>query len=512
MPPKLTRKEVDEKFKTVYNGEYKLVSDYVNNHTPVVIMHIPCGSEFKINRLSRFFSENGCTCPVCYPQHVAGKCHSTSVITEDILIEKLKTYKNGEYEYISGYTKTHEKCLFKHSICGKTFSMTPHKLFSKNRFKGCPMCESNIKQGAYLREKSKNYLQDALDEADDGDEYEWMGTFIKNNIPVKIKHKTCGTVYEVRPRDFRYAHNRCPNCSADSRRSSGECEVAEEIQKIYDGEILTNDRTAIYPKELDIYLPELKLAIEYNGLYWHNEDNVGKDAAIDKYNDCLKNGIRLIQIFEDEWLYHKDIVIDKISSIIIKKSDKPRVYGRDLVLRLADTEDVKILLNENHIQGYTEGSIYYGAYGKKDNILYATMGIRKLRDSMSSNVKTDKNYEITRSCYNNKYIIVGLFPKFLKYFKTQGIAYVRSIADMRYSDPKDNVYLNNKFTVAKEVPARYYYTKGTNRYFRFNFRKDKIKGMFPEIYNENLTEFQMMDKTKYRRIWDAGKITYEKYL
>lgn len=73
------------------------------------------------------------------------------------------------------------------------------------------------------------------------------------------------------------------------------------------------------------------------------------------------------------------------------------------------------------------------------------------------------------------------------------------------------MYLTMGFKEVNRVNPRYFYTDGHVRYNRFNFRKDKIKEKFPEIYDSNLTEFEMMDKTYFERIWDAGKITYEKY-
>ena len=62
--------------------------------------------------------------------------------------------------------------------------------------------------------------------------------------------------------------------------------------------IVTNSRTIIPPLELDIYLPDLDLAIEYNGAYWHQDSKKPVDYHQSKSIACLSKGIRLLHIFE----------------------------------------------------------------------------------------------------------------------------------------------------------------------------------------------------------------------
>jgi G:T-mismatch repair DNA endonuclease (very short patch repair protein) len=67
-----------------------------------------------------------------------------------------------------------------------------------------------------------------------------------------------------------------------------EREVYEFILSLYNKEIIRNDRTVLNGKELDIYLPDYNLAIEFNGLYWHSEDYVGKNYHLNKTIECEK--------------------------------------------------------------------------------------------------------------------------------------------------------------------------------------------------------------------------------
>ena len=70
--------------------------------------------------------------------------------------------------------------------------------------------------------------------------------------------------------------------------------LVEYIKENYDGNIIINDRTVLGGKELDVYLPDLNVAFEYNGLYWHSNKHKDKFYHRDKTLNCYKKGIKLI--------------------------------------------------------------------------------------------------------------------------------------------------------------------------------------------------------------------------
>jgi len=112
--------------------------------------------------------------------------------------------------------------------------------------------------------------------------------------------------------------NPCTFCNPlDNRITSfEEKDLLSFMQSIYPGQIIENDRSILNGKELDIYLPEKKLAFEFDGLYWHSEMFLPKDYHKNKTNSCESKGVQLIHIFEDDWLYKQDIVKSRISSLI----------------------------------------------------------------------------------------------------------------------------------------------------------------------------------------------------
>jgi very-short-patch-repair endonuclease len=96
--------------------------------------------------------------------------------------------------------------------------------------------------------------------------------------------------------------------------SRGEKELCQYIKSLYSGEILENTRKFIGGKELDIYLPELKLAFEYNGEYWHQfHEEKEPGYHKNKQKACKENGIKLIEVWENDWKKNNQQIKDLIS-------------------------------------------------------------------------------------------------------------------------------------------------------------------------------------------------------
>ena len=83
---------------------------------------------------------------------------------------------------------------------------------------------------------------------------------------------------------------------------------ANRAKSIYSGIIIENDKTILDGKELDIYIPDKHLAIEFNSDYWHREEQIGKYYHQEKSLACREKGIRLIHIFEYEWINKQEYV------------------------------------------------------------------------------------------------------------------------------------------------------------------------------------------------------------
>ena len=289
----------------------------------------------------------------------------------------------------------------------------------------------------------------------------------------------------------------CTICNPIERHISGlEFQLCDFISQNYDNEIIQNTKKIISPLELDIYLPELKLAFEFNGVYWHNESSKENNYHLNKTEMCEAQGIQLIHIYEDDWSYKQDIV----KSIILKKlnkTDKISVIETE-VKEITDNNIVKEFLDKNHIQGNINTKIRLGLF--YNNELVSLMIFSKSRKKIS-----DNEYELLRFCnklnFNIENAASELFNYFIdKYTPKEIMVY----ADRSFSQGKLYEELGFKF-IEKTKPNYYYIIDGV-KHNKFNFRKDIL---VKEGYNINKTEHEIMIDRKIYRIYDSGNLKYK---
>lgn len=280
--------------------------------------------------------------------------------------------------------------------------------------------------------------------------------------------------------------------------SKEENTLYEYIKSIYSGDVIQSNRSVLNGKELDIYLPEYKIAIEYNGLYSHQyRPNESKESLIkgtsyhlNKTLMCEQQGIQLLQFYSDEWLYKQDIVKSVISS---KLNLNQKIYARKCKKIFVDVYQKNQFLNKNHIQGEDKSKIKIGL--EYENELVCVMTFCKSR--------FNKKYEWELSRFSNKLGInvIGGFSRLLNWFKNEYDGNIVSYADRRYSN--GNVYYKNGFNnIRINSPSYYYVDKNYNkRYNRMMFQK-KLIGAY------NCTEYEKARELGYNKIFDCGTICF----
>lgn len=261
-------------------------------------------------------------------------------------------------------------------------------------------------------------------------------------------------------------------------------------------EYVSNDRSVIHPKELDIYIPGAKLAIEYCGLYWHSDihDRIDRNYHKNKLDLCNAIGIRLITIFEDEWIHRKNIVIKKIQSILGLSDDRV-VYARKTTCGTVPLSDKIFFLNNNHIQGNGPGSITYGLYDG-DTIVAMMTFIQH----------ANKKYTLNRYATNCR--VLGGFSKLLYYFcSNTDWSEIKTFADLRWSEGL--LYEQQGFECDNIQSPDYSYIKNRHRLHKFGFRLGSLKNKLT-VFDATLTERENCDNNGILRIWDCGKKRYVK--
>jgi len=273
------------------------------------------------------------------------------------------------------------------------------------------------------------------------------------------------------------------------------------IIEFYDGEIIKNSKRIIKGYELDIYLPELNLAFEFNGIYWHSEIYRNNNYHKMKSDLCIFNDIQLIHIYDDIWKNKKEIIKSMILNKLGKSSE--RIYARKTeVIEILDNKLVRTFLNENHIQGFVGSSIKLGLF--YDNELVSLMTFGKMRKIMNS--KSNKGeYEMLRFCNKLNTNVIGGASKLFKYFiRNYDIQKIISYADRSYSS--GNLYNQLGFEKKHNTRPNYYYIINNKREHRFKYRKDIL---VKQGYDSNKSEHEiMLDRKKYR-IYDSGSIKFE---
>ena len=307
------------------------------------------------------------------------------------------------------------------------------------------------------------------------EKYEWI-------------HVDCGKITYDDIDDGRFP--RCYGCNPTGI-SIPQKEISSYVEELGIKSIF-NDRTILDGKEIDIFIPEYKLGIEYHGFYWHSESKMmDTNKHHIKFKLSLAKDINLLQIYENEWRDSKDIV----KSIIRNKLHlSERIFARKTDIKIIDYPTVRDFLNKNHIQGTSNSAINVGLFYNSDLMSVMTFGKNRF--------EKNKSWEMIRFCNKLNYSVVGGASKLLKFFiEKYNPARLVSFSDNRIGSGQ--LYNNLGFTNLGDSIG-YSYIKNGKIYNRMKFQKHKLKNLL-SIYDSEKSEYDNMKDNGYDRIWDAGQ-------
>lgn len=239
------------------------------------------------------------------------KCSYNSVKTKEEVLEKFNETHNFKYDY--------SKFVYK-NIKTKSFIICKiHGDFLQNyenhsKGKGCPKC-GTIKSSKTRSKDKEIFIKQSNIVHNNFYNYE-KSDYINWRTNVKIECPKHGYFLQS-PHNHIKGHG-CHKCSKGCRISKGENEVFEFVKSIIEVGVLQNDREKIKPKELDIYIPELNLAIEFNGFYWHSLKIKPENHREVKTKLCNDVGLELLHVEEMDWKNNKNMVKNKIKRLINK--------------------------------------------------------------------------------------------------------------------------------------------------------------------------------------------------
>jgi len=472
MPAKLTSLEFIQRATKIHKNLYIYSNSiYSGMHKKLIIICYKHGEYLQspANHLA------GKGCPKCKNEKTSIRCkHSTLDF-----ITKAQKIHDGVYDYSQVvYKLDNQKITILCKEHGE-FTQSPRSHLSGN---GCPKCagfnlstDEFVEQANLLHSKKYKYSK-----------FNYTKSKTQSFIICPIHGE-----YLQSP-EVHLRGSGCPKCVGQI--SKEEVQVVDFLKSL-NVKVKTNNRSIIAPKELDIVLPDYKIAIEYNGLYWHSSaiPNFDKYHLKRKTELCQKKGYRLIHIFSDDWKFKKDIIKSILRSVVDKIESK--IFARKCHCKLIDKNKAKKFLIKNHIQGYVISSMHFGLFFQ--NKLLQVMSFKKDKDSF--------NLVRFASCLNSQ--VIGGASKLFKHFqRSVEFCSVYTFADLSTFSGK--LYSILGFTKVKEILIDYSYVYQGRRRHKFGFRRKRLKSLLSN-FDATKSELWNTRNNYIYRIYDCGKTKYE---
>lgn len=471
-------KKTTEDFINEANKKWNFKYDYSNTKYNGRLKKITykCPEHGIIEQSAKLHLKSGC-------QYCNGR--GISKYTKESFIKKANLVHNNFYDYSNIiFNNINDKISIECPVHGLFEQKAANHINSKN---GCPKCNGGVKntQSEFIEKASSIH----------NDTFDYKNLIYKNShSKIKITCKKHGEFEQLA-----YMHLKtklsCPKCVAENTSSQTEKEIINFIKQYYENKIIPNDRNILGYKEVDIYLPDIKLGIEFHGNYWHTEEFVGKNYHFNKADLANKNGITLFQIFEHEWENKKTIIKSKICNQL---KINQKIPARKTTIVKLNKEITNQFLSKTHIQGKDNSSISFGLEFNNELVAVMTFGKPRFNNKY--------NWELIRYSSKLNTNIIGGASKLLSKFKKEYKGSIISYADRRWSNGK--LYFSLGFKLDGYTSPGYFYYNINKKITasRIKFQKHKLTAM--EHYDKNMSEQEVMKLNGWSRIFDAGHLRF----
>ena len=451
---------VDDLIALVKSTRSELTIDFVSvkNRKSTVTVTCHKHGEYKTS-IRRLLSGSKCL-----------KCHSDNRMTSiDVYIANANELG---YELLTKTIKSNKQAIkLKCPIHGE-YNTTASSLLEKRKCFKCTSESSKYTNDEFLK----------LSGAIHGDKYNYKSNYSHSQIKIKIYCKNCDKDFLQSPANHLQGCG-CPYCHC----SSGQYELYEYVvNKGFNAEL--NNRCKLNGKELDIFVEERNLGIEYHGNRWHSTNYVDKHYHFNKYIESRNENIKLLQFFDFEWS-DKKRVVQSIINHHLNLSNKIQARKCEIV-KLSNIQAASFF-NNNHIQGHRSAEYIIGL---------------KFNDDIVSAISFSKHhkyqFEIIRHANLSFNTVTGGLSKlFKKFLHDNSPKTVLSYADLRYSTT--SAYDSIGFSFDGYTPPGYFYCKSNRVYSRQQFQKHKLKDKLPN-FDDKMSEHENMRNNGYMKIFNAG--------
>jgi hypothetical protein len=433
---------------------------------------------------------NGVGCPKCAGRGVDW-------------VERFRSVHGDTYDYQKVFVQNYKQPVVIICPTHGAFKQTPDNHYRGKQ--GCPKCK-----GVRIRAAKQLPVEAFIRRAHEvhKGKYQYQ-TAQFTNVLTGVVSILCPLHGEFKQSPVNHLAGKVGCTKCNNMKSKGEDVIFRLVSSWATAQ--QRDRKLLAPKELDIYLPEHKLAIEYCGMFWHShgsaeDERKDRRKHYDKYAACKELGIRLLTVYEEEWLNRK-YAIRRLLRNAVGKS-KGRLMARKCELRKVSTAQAKVFYDRYHPQGGAGNGEHYALFwkGKMVACMRFTYGAN---DRGAGAAK--RSWTLGR--YATRVTVAGAASRLFKAFvQEHNPPEVKSFSDNRYFD--GGMYKQLGFVLAEEVAPDYgvwsqklglrpksHYQR---RLLPDRLREHGVSDQFdPET--DPRTEAEMTYLMGCRRMYDCGK-------
>lgn len=423
-------------------------SDYKNKKSKFELKCMKCGEKF-----SKSFEEiwRMKECSVC------GKNSKHSKLKFQEVLKKISNFGFASVEPLENVVSLKSRHKFICNICGKTIEKSLDS-FLKN--KGCPICKKTdgLTEEQYRERvtfiKEKNNIQILTEYKD----------YLDVATPIKCKCLVCSRIIYPNLNNLMRGSG-CIVCNKSQMKSKQEEEVFQFLSLLLgESNIVRREKGILAKKEIDIFIPSLKVGVEFHGLYWHSELNKNRNYHKEKYVMAKKAGVKIIQIFEDEWRDKRPIVESILSHAAGKTQRKISARSCKIIKMTRENErQFADFFENNHIAGNVRCTKAFALVF--DGEMVQAISFRK-----PFTQKYPDAIELARNCSVVGAVVNGGFSRLLSHARKEigSSVPILTYSDLRFGEGHSYALAGFRY-IGTTVPD-YYYTEFKKRFNRFQYR------------------------------------------
>lgn len=435
------------------------------------------------------------------------KCNNSHKLSQEEWIAKARSVHGDKYDYSKViYEKANKKVVI---ICPEHGEF---EQIANDHLQGCGCTECGKLSIAESRKKDTDSVLKGFKDVH-GDRYDYSKVVYKDtHTPVDIICPKHG-VFPQRPKDHLEGHG-CPKCVPKISSYEQEC---YEFIKQFCPDAVQSDRTVLEGKELDIFIPSKHLAVEINGIWWHNDKQKDKRYHFNKFVACKEKGIRLIQITDYEW--NRDRVkFEKLIKHALGVESSRKINARQCEVVELSSSECKDFYDTHHPQGYAVNPVNMALKTKEGEIVaIMSFGFGKTtRGAGRASGASEAVWELSR--FATSCVVRGGASRLFKAFvRTRNPEIVRSFSMNDWFS--GGVYDVLGFTPEYVAPDYRVFQPKSGLRPKSHWQRRHMPKRLKEIGRDDInfnpdksidprTEFQIEDLVGALRIWDSGKIRW----